>query len=291
MLTLTTLPARSTRRLAALALAATSLAAVAGPSVAAPKPLLLLPNMAIAEGDAGDGEFIVNVSLSRPNNLGHTVTVDAVDFTGMSLPDGSGTYGSATPGEDYEPFGSVQLSFAPGEQVARFAVKIHGDTVVEGDEEIDVRFVSTEFDVADNDIDLILTNDDGDVEPSETPVLRLPNQSVLEPDKGCYVYQVSVMLSQPANLASSIVATDFTTVPLPDGSGTYGSATPGSDYKAFDDRRLKFRAGTRSAILPVKVCGDNAVEGDEEIDVRFVSSIGAIDVQDNDIDLILDNDD
>ena len=45
------------------------------------------------------------------------------------VPGGGGsTYGTATPGVDYVAFGTFDLTFQPGQQVARFKVKIKGDT-------------------------------------------------------------------------------------------------------------------------------------------------------------------
>jgi hypothetical protein len=251
---------------------------------------VLLPNISVPEGDSGTAGFVVNIALSTPNPFSHTVGLEVYDFSAVPLPGGGGTYGTATPGQDYVAFAPFHLQFAPGQQVARFTVKLKGDTTIEGNEEIDVRFDDTEFDVQDNDIDLVLTNDDGPRKP-RLPLLLPPNQTMPEPDRGCFEYRVSMPVSKPVSGPSSIDAYDLTTTPVPGGGGqTYGTATPGRDYKAFGTRTLTWATGARVATLPVVLCGDTAVEGDEEIDVRFAGTT-TLAVADNDIDLVLANDD
>jgi hypothetical protein len=274
---------------AALALPAVALG-VASPAQAGVSPTLLLPNITITEGDSGRAAFVVNVGLSEPNPLGHPVTVDAVDFSAVPLPGGGGTYGTATPGADYVAFGSRTLTFQPGQQVARLKIVLKGDRTVEGHEEIDVRFDNTELTVGDNDIDLVVANDDS-AKDTKRPLLLLPNQTMPEPDAGCFAYHVSTLLDRPAAVLSTVDAVDFTTVPLPPPLvGTYGTATPGSDYTAFGSRTLTFARGTRVASLPVTVCGDTTSEGDEQVDVRF-DNTQTLAVTDNDIDLILSDND
>jgi hypothetical protein len=274
---------------AALTLPAAALGATA-PAHAVANPTLLLPNVTVTEGDSGQATFIVNVGLSAPNPLSHAVTVDAVDFSAVPIPGGVGTYGTATAGSDYVAFGTRTLTFQPGQQVARLKIVLKGDRTVEGNEEIDVRFANTELTVGDNDIDLVIGNDDATTD-TKKPLLLLPNQTMPEPDAGCFAYQVSTMLDRPATAASTVNAVDFTTVPLPAPLvGTYGTATPGSDYTAFGVTTLHFARGARVANLPVTICGDTAAEGSEEIDVRFDNTT-TLAVADNDIDLILSDND
>ena len=287
------MPSTSLRALAAaaaLTIPALALGATAPAHAAGVNPTLLLPNMTVTEGDSGQATFIVNVGLSEPNPLGHAVTVDAVDFSAVPIPGGGGTYGTATAGSDYVAFGTRTLTFQPGQQVARLKIVLKADRTVEGNEEIDVRFDNTELTVGDNDIDLVIGNDDAGKD-TKKPLLLLPNQTMPEPDAGCFAYQVSTMLDRPATTASTVNAVDFTTVPLPAPLvGTYGTATPGSDYAAFGVRTLSFAKGTRVANLPVTICGDTAPEASEEIDVRF-DNTQTLAVADNDIDLILSDND
>ena len=285
--------ARSILAGAAVATLAAGLTAWGGASATATTvvaPTVLLPNMVVTEGDSGTAAFVVNVGLSAPNPFDHPVSLEVVDYTAVPLP-GGGTYGTATPGADYAAFGNLHLVFQPGQQVARFTVSIKGDATVEGDEEIDVRFDDTEFVVGDNDIDLVIANDDGARAKPTKPLLLPPNQVMPEPDSGCFAYRVTVPVNKPVKSRSTVDAVDFSAVPVPPpGVGTYGTATPGVDYQAFATRTLTYAKGKRVATLPVTICGDTAVEGDEEIDVRF-DNTSTIAVVDNDIDLVLSNED
>lgn len=267
----------SAPRLLGTALAAGCLLApvavgVAPARAAITNPTVLLPNIVVPEGDAGTAGFVVNVALSAPNPYPHTVDLQVTDFAPFG-------YGTATPGVDYVAFQPFHLHFAPRQQVATFTVQLKGDTVVEGDEEIDVRFDDTVFDVQDNDIDLVLSNDDG-ARKGTLPLLLLPNQTMPEPDRGCFRYVVTIPVSKPVKQTSTVDAGDY----------GWGTATAGSDYTAFGTRTLTYAFGKRVALLPVTLCGDTTVEADEEIDVRFVNT-STLDVRDNDIDLILSNDD
>jgi len=285
------------RLLAGAAVTAVALgtSALAVPSQAEPAqaepvaPTVLLPNITVPEGDHGPAAFTVNVGLSAPNPFDHPVQLGVVDYSAIPLP-GGGTYGTATPGSDYVAFPQFHLVFQPGQQVARFTVKIKGDRRVERNEEIDVRFDDTEFVVGDNDIDLVIGNDDGGKKPRK-PLLLPPNQTMPEPDSGCFAYRVTVPVSRPVQRRSTVSAEDFTSVPVPaPGTGNYGTASPGVDYLAFGSRTLTYRTGSRVANLPVTICGDTVDEIDEEIDVRFDNTT-KIAIGDNDIDLFLaDND-
>jgi len=247
-------------------------------------------NLTVAEGDSGTMAFTVNVGLTAPNPFDHAVKLEVVDCTSVPLP-GGGTYGNATPGTDYVAFGSFYLTFQPGQQVARFKVKIKGDKTIEPDEQIDVRFDDTEFNVGDNDIDLWIANDDGAGAKPTKPLLTPPNQTMPEPDSGCFAYNVTIPVNKPVKVLSTVDAVDFTSVPLPYPMvGTYGDATPGVDYRTFPTKKLTYAVGSRVAVLPVTICGDTTVEADEQIDVRFDNTM-TIAVTDNDIDLFLSNND
>ncbi len=285
---------RTARALGLVASLATAAALTATGPLAHAKtalPTLLLPNMVVAEGNAGVAKFVVNVGLSEPNPLDRPVSVEVVDFSAVPLPGGGGTYGTATPGQDYVAFAPFRLTFQPGQQVARFTVQLKGDKVNEPDEEIDVRFDDTELTIGDNDIDLVLANDDATPPTTPRPLLLLPNQVMPEPDSGCFAYRVSVLLDKPTKISRTVDAEDYSAVPLPPpATGTYGTATPGSDYVGFGTRTLTFKPGSRVTQLPVTICGDTTPEPNEEVDVRF-DNAPQIAIADNDIDLFLANED
>ena len=275
---------------AALAIAAGVTALCSPAQAAVVAPTILLPNMTVAEGDSGTAAFTVNVGLTAPNPFDHAVTLEVVDYTSVPLP-GGGTYGDATPGVDYVPFGTFNLTFQPGQQVARFTVKIKGDTTIEPDEQIDVRFDNTEFNVGDNDIDLWIANDDNGTAKPSKPLLLPPNQTMPEPDTGCFAYNVTIPVNKPVKARSTVDAVDFTSIPLPAPLvGTYGDATPGVDYQTFPTKTLTYAKGSRVSVLPITICGDTTVEPNEQIDVRFDNTT-TIAVSDNDIDFFLSNND
>jgi Calx-beta domain len=282
--------ARLLAAVSAIAIAAGTTGLCAPAQAAVVAPTILLPNMTVAEGDSGTAAFTVNVGLTAPNPFNHPVTLEVVDYTSVPLP-GGGTYGNATPGSDYVPFGSFDLTFKPGQQVARFTITIKGDTVVEPDEQIDVRFDDTEFNVGDNDIDLWVANDDGVGAKPSKPLLLPPNQTMPEPDTGCFAYNVTIPVNKPVKARSTVDAVDFTSIPLPAPLvGTYGDATPGVDYLTFPTKTLVYAKGSRVSVLPVTICGDTSVEPDEQVDVRFDNTT-SIAVSDNDIDLFVSNND
>ena len=128
-----------------------------------PNPLLgstvLMPNAAITEADTGCAPYDVTVHLTEPARVPASAIVG--DFTTRPVPGTSRTYGTATPGADYLAFPSFRLHFAAGASAAMFPIHLCGDTAAEIDEEIDVRISGPSgLNIADNDLDLILRDDD-----------------------------------------------------------------------------------------------------------------------------------
>ena len=287
------------KRLTSVALVAVGIAA-AVPATAAAKPTdptLILPSVTISETDSGKAPLYVNIALDRPNPYNRPVSVIVGDFTTRQVPGSNPprTYGDATPGQDYVAIPSFRLTWAPGQRVATLPITLLGDTVDEAaEEEIDVRFSGPDgVHIADNDIDVYIRDNDplGTTPLGALPVPKLPNWRAREGDAGCAPHRVSVHLSRPnsSGRAISVGVHDYTTVPLP-GGGTYGDATPGSDYVAFAPFRLSFAPGATAAWFPIELCGDTAVEGDEHINVRIAAPDG-VDIADNDISIYLRNDD
>jgi len=280
----------SHRRLALVALGAASLLAAAVPSAHAAPPLEpQLVNLRIAEADAPNASaLIVNVALDRPNPFPFPVSVGVGDYTHIVVRGSSPprTYGTATAGSDYKAITPFRLEWAPGQQVARFAVSLYGDTVDEPDENINIRISgpSAGIDIGDNDIDIVVADNDplGTTNPFAMPLVQFPNAQLSEPDAGCLPYLVSLHLARPAPYEGSVVVRDYTL--------THGSATPGVDYVTFAPFRLYFPAGANSARFPVQVCGDTDLEADEEIDIRAAAPAG-VQLVDNDLDLVLRNND
>ena len=71
---------------AALAALAVSMLGGASAHAVVVAPTILLPNMTVAEGDAGTGAFTVNVGLTAPNPFTHTVRLHVTDFSAIPVP-------------------------------------------------------------------------------------------------------------------------------------------------------------------------------------------------------------
>ena len=127
------------------------------------------------------------------------------------------------------------------------------------------------------------------------PTLILPSVWISEADSGKAPLTVNIALDRPNPHAYpvSVIVGDFTTRPVPGSNPprTYGTATPGDDYVAFQQFRLYWAPGQRVASFPIALLGDTLDEAaEEEIDVRFSGPDG-IRIADNDIDVYLrDND-
>jgi chitinase len=268
---------------------ATALTLALAPSAAA-SPEVHLPNLGVGEADATAGApLAINVALDRPNPYPVPVSVIVGDFTTRPVGNTTRTYGTATPGADYEPITSFRLYWAPGQQVATFPVTLLGDTLDEPEENINIRISGPSgVTIRDNDVDIVLR--DNDPNPFLGPTVLMPNAAIAEPDTGCAPYAVTVHLTEPAPAAASAIVGDFTALPVPGTTRTYGTATPGVDYLAFPSFRLHFAAGANAATFPIHLCGDTKTESDEEIDVR-ISGPSGLRIADNDLDLVLRNDD
>jgi Calx-beta domain len=269
---------------------ATALTLALAPSAAAASPEVHLPNLRVGEADAAaPAPLTINVALDRPNPYSVPVSVIVGDFTTRPVPNTTRTYGTATPGADYAPITSFRLSWAPGQQIATFPVTLLGDTLDEAEENINIRISGPSgVMIRDNDIDIVLR--DNDPNPLLGPTVLMPNAAITEPDTGCAPYEVTVHLTEPAPAPASAIVGDFTALPVPGTTRTYGTATPGVDYLTFSSFRLRFAAGANAASFPIHLCGDTVPEIEEEIDVR-ISGPSGLRIADNDLDLVLRNDD
>src|SRR5262245_46831915 len=217
-----------------------------------PTPAGHLPNVQRTEGDSGRAPLVVNVALDRPNPYPYPVSVLLGDFTTRPVPGSNQprTYGTATPGQDYEPITQFRLEWAPGQQIARFPITLLGDESDEADENINVRISGPSGgQIRDNDIDVVIRDNDplGTTNPWAAPGVRLPNATLTEPDAGCAPHEVSLHLARPnvSGRPVSVQVVDYTTRPVPGSNPPriYGGATPGVDYTTFAPFRLSFAPG------------------------------------------------
>ena len=121
------------------------------------------------------------------------------------------------------------------------------------------------------------------------PTVLMPNITVAEPDEGSNLVAINVALDRPNPSASPVSALihDFTTIPLPGSTSTYGTATPGADY-SVRTRKLVWQPGQQITTFTVSVQGDGEIEPLESIDMRIDSPSG-VTIADNDLDLDIVN--
>ena len=157
------------------------------------------------------------------------------------------TNGTATEGDDFTA-GPVTVSFAAGESTKSVEIEILGETLVEGDETINLSLAnfsgSGQVGTTTPTSELTLTNDD-------SAVLSIANATVMETNSGTTQLVFNVSLSNPVSVDVSF---DYTTVD--------GTAIAGQDYTATSGT-LTIPAGQTSASISVDVSGDEIVELDE----------------------------
>jgi hypothetical protein len=206
-------------------------------------PTLTVSDEQVTEGDAGSADVQFTVTLSKP--LDETVSVEywTVDST-------------ATAGSDYQAT-SGELTFAPGETQATFAVPVVGDVLHEAEESFRVRIGhSNRGNIADaSGAGTILDND---------PLLRIGDAEVLEGDAG------QVSLSFPVSLSTATIKTitvDYAT--------TDGTATTGTDYTTANGTLAFTTGGPQEQIVTVNVLGDTEAERNEILHVELTNAVGA----------------
>ena len=155
------------------------------------------------------------------------------------------TYGTATADADYKALAPFRLTWWPGQQFARFAVVLLGDTVDEPDENINIRISGPRgVAIGDNDIDIVLDDNDpfGTTNPLAPPLVQFPSAQLSEPDAGCSPYLVTLQLARPAAVAGSVQVGDFTP--------THGSATAGRGLPAVRAVPAALRGRGEHGALP-----------------------------------------
>ena len=121
-------------------------------------PMLLINDLALAEGNGGTTSFVFTVTLSAPSSA--TVTVDFATANG-----------TATAGTDYTPV-SGTLTFLPGDTSETITVLVAGDTVSEADETFFVNLANaTNATIADAQGLGTITNDDAALPEQQIPTL------------------------------------------------------------------------------------------------------------------------
>ncbi|OYW60632.1 MAG: hypothetical protein B7Z30_03865 [Rhizobiales bacterium 12-68-15] len=210
-------------------------------------PALSVGAATITEGDSGTKLLTFTVTLSEA----------ATSAVSVAYATSNGT---ATAGSDYAAT-SGTLTFAAGETSKTIQVTVNGDTVVEGNETVNLTLSNASgATIATGSAVGTITNDDVAV---VLPTLAVSDATVTEGNSGTKVMSFTVTLSAAS---SSAVSVAYAT--------SNGTATSGSDYAAATGT-LTFAAGETSKTIQVTVNGDTAVEGNETVNLTLSSPSGA----------------
>jgi len=209
------------------------------------------------------GNHAVTATLSVPGGgaIAQAVTVDVTDA-------GTGTATSGVAG-DYSAVGTETLTFPAGSAdgaVQTFNLAILADTLVEGDETVELRLGNVggpAFLGAPSSHTVTIDDDDVTTVAFAAAASATANEAAGN-------HAVTVNLTVPAGGTT----TAEITVDVTD-AGT-GTATSGADYTALGTVTLTFPAGSASASLTVNVAvlADGLVEGAETVDLRLGNLTG-----------------
>ena len=227
-----------------------------------PDPYLGLSSASVQEGDSGTTTLTFTARLTDAN--GHTqASTKTITAHYEVLSEGGDT---ATAGKDYTAT-SGRIVFAPGETSKTIDVSVIGDTEVEGDETLTVKWTGWE------NVWLIsytaigtITNDDSSPPPVSDPYLSLSSASVQEGDSGTTTMTFTARLVDAnghTQASTKTITANYTVL-----SESGDSATAGKDYTATSGQ-ITFAPGETSKTIDVSVIGDTEVEGDETLTVKW----------------------
>jgi chitinase len=197
-----------------------------------PMPAVSLADLAAAEGNAGESNFLIRVELSRASAFAVTAGYTTVA-------------GSAATGTDFTA-ASGRIVVPAGATNATIAIAVQGDTVYETNELFEVRLTNAaNATLADTQAVVTILNDDA------LPALSIADASAAEGDAG--TAPVTFTVSAP-NASAFTVTVAYATA--------NGTASNGTDYSAVSGT-LVLLPGATSATVDVSVNGDTTLEPDE----------------------------
>ena len=203
-------------------------------------------------------EMVFRVMLSEAEEA--EVTLDYAD-TGE---------GTATEGVDYERFEGGTLTYAPGETEKAITVLVRGGPL-QGDETVVVelsnlmgaRFLDNPGTAVEEEVETLRGT--GTILASAG--LQIDSPSVGEPESGSANMTFTVELRPAYEEAVQVTARNTDT----------GSATEGTDYAPFRQRRLTFAPGETIQTFDVRVLADEEDdEGDETVVVELVDATAGV---------------
>ena len=227
-------------------------------------PYLGLDSPSVLEGDSGTTTLTFTARLTDAN--GQTQASSETITAHYEVLSEAGD--TATAGTDYTAT-SGTVRFAPGETSKTIDVSVVGDTEVEGDETLTVKWTSWEHVwLAHYSKTGTITNDDEEKTPptKDAPYLGLDSPSVLEGDSGTTTLTFTARLTDAngqTQASSETITAHYEVL-----SEAGDTATAGKDYMVTSGR-LTFAPGETSKTIEVSVLGDTEVEGDETLTVKW----------------------
>jgi N,N-dimethylformamidase beta subunit-like, C-terminal/Domain of unknown function (DUF4082)/Bacterial Ig-like domain/Calx-beta domain/Bacterial Ig domain/Purple acid Phosphatase, N-terminal domain len=209
-------------------------------------PAISISDLSINEGDVGQTNAVVTLTLSATSPS--TVTVQYVTADGTAAATTDYTAGSGT------------ATFTPGTTSTTVTIPVNGDTTVEPNETFFVNLTSpVNGTITDAQGVVTIVNDD-----STLSELTLGNGTVTEGNTGSISATFTVTLT-PAKTTGPVTVSYQT---------ADGTATAGSDYVATSGT-LTIPAGTTTQTITVPVLGDTLDEANETFLVRLSAPVGA----------------
>ena len=207
-------------------------------------PTLSVNDVDVYEGQTGQATATFTVSLSSAS----------ANTVGVSF---ATSDSSATSVSDYVATSGV-LTFAPGVLTQTVAVKVNGDTIVEGAELFVLSiFTATNADIVDSQGFAVIVNDDSD------PTLTVGSPTVSEGNAGTTNAVFPVTLS---GASANTVTVNFAT--------SDSSAQGASDYVP-QSGTLTFTPGQITKTVTVPVNGDTTIENDELFVLSIFTAVNA----------------
>ncbi|MEZ4511922.1 MAG: Calx-beta domain-containing protein [Chloroflexota bacterium] len=184
--------------------------------------------------DEGDGTAVITLTLSAPSAKSVAVDVATVDETAVS-PD------------DYTAISST-ITFAPGETSQQVTVALTDDGLDEPDETVGLTLSAPQNGALGSPATATLTIADNDEPP--TVQFAAAEVTVLETEETAVF---SLTLSTPSSLPVEVKV-----------SSSGGSATPGADYGAIN-QKVTFAPGETTQTVALTLFDDALVEGGETV--------------------------
>lgn len=220
-------------------------------------PTLSFNPVTKSEGQAGQTQVTMTVTLSAPSGKVITMNYHTTDGTALSVADPNGNGGN-----DYIAQ-SGTLTFQPGVVSQDIVITVNGDALYELDETFGVTldgFVNVTANPTQRAVTIVNDDPKPTLRISDAPLLN----AVTEGDSGTTPLQFTISLDQPSALPVTVTY-----------STASGTAQSGSDYQNTVGS-VTFLPGETSKTIVVNIFGDLVVEGDETFLVNLSSPVNAV---------------